>query len=434
MHRWKIVSGLVLVIVSLLWLPHATFAIDDTDQQDLGCDENTACVDRNFAEYWREQGGLPVFGYARIYKPEYLPSEIYYTLHERTNADGVFLYTTFERTRMEWHPENAKPYHVLLGLMGVEGLAQQGRDWHTFPQADPAAPHYFTETSHAIADVFWSYWSSHGLEFDGQSGKTFAESLALFGYPISEPALETNASGDTVLTQWYERARFEYHPDNPDEFKVLLGLLGTESIPVATDQMQLLNPANGATIQTLAPAFEALAPQGYEGSMHLQIATDPSFDVIVEELFVSNSYYFRSLEYRYAMLDNLEPSTHYYWRLYVDNTSSEHSYSSDVYEFTTAAVPADQVLPAPQLLSPADGATLANYDEPMRWTSNPLATYSIVSITQHPRFLSGPTTSSGNMYLFYQFEIGETIHWSVRDRNAHGWSARSETWTATITK
>lgn len=38
--------------------------------------------------------------------------------------------------------------------------------------------------------------------------------------------METNASGDTVLTQWFERARFEWHPNNPDQFKVLLGLLG----------------------------------------------------------------------------------------------------------------------------------------------------------------------------------------------------------------
>jgi hypothetical protein len=40
--------------------------------------------------------------------------------------------------------------------------------------------------------------------------------------------METNSSGDTVLTQWFERARFEYHPNNPAAFRVLLGLLGNE--------------------------------------------------------------------------------------------------------------------------------------------------------------------------------------------------------------
>jgi ELWxxDGT repeat protein len=36
-----------------------------------------------------------------------------------------------------------------------------------------------------------------------------------------------------VLTQWFERARFEWHPDKPDDFKVLLGLLGNEYNPGA---------------------------------------------------------------------------------------------------------------------------------------------------------------------------------------------------------
>ncbi len=40
--------------------------------------------------------------------------------------------------------------------------------------------------------------------------------------------METNANGDRVLTQWFERARFEYHPTNPTPFRVLLGRLGAE--------------------------------------------------------------------------------------------------------------------------------------------------------------------------------------------------------------
>ena len=77
-------------------------------------------------------------------------------------------------------------------------------------RADPSSAHYFAETGHAIAHgPFWQYWSTHGLESDGQGALSAAESLALFGLPLSEPALETNASGDRVLTQWFERARFE---------------------------------------------------------------------------------------------------------------------------------------------------------------------------------------------------------------------------------
>ncbi|GIV96706.1 MAG: hypothetical protein KatS3mg057_1363 [Herpetosiphonaceae bacterium] len=171
-----------------------------------------------FRGYWERNGGLPVFGYP-------LTEEF-----TEINADAghSYLVQYFERQRYEYHPElSGTPYEVLLGRLGVEVLEQQGRDWTSFPKGDPAAPHYFAETGHAIASEFWDYWRSHGLEL-GDPGVSFRESLALFGYPISEPAMETNSSGDTVLTQWFERARFEYHPDNPAPHKVLLGRLAAE--------------------------------------------------------------------------------------------------------------------------------------------------------------------------------------------------------------
>ena len=118
--------------------------------------------------------------------------------------------------------------NVLLGRLGVEALERQGIDWQTLPRADARTAHYFRETGHAIAPEFWGYWSSHGLELDGRRGASAGESLALFGYPISEAQIETNASGDRVLTQWFERARLEYHPTNPAPHRVLLGRLGAE--------------------------------------------------------------------------------------------------------------------------------------------------------------------------------------------------------------
>lgn len=166
--------------------------------------------------FWQRHGGLPVFGFP-----------ISEAFPER-NADTGQVYSTqyLERNRFEAHPENGAPYDVLLGRLGVEVLQHQGRDWTTFPKADPATPHFFGETGHAIShEPFWQYFRSRGLEFDGRAGKSLAESIALFGFPVSEPAMETNSSGDNVLTQWFERARFEDHGANG----VLLGLLGNES-------------------------------------------------------------------------------------------------------------------------------------------------------------------------------------------------------------
>ena len=171
-----------------------------------------------FEDYWTGNGGLPVFGFPI--------SEA----ADEFNADRQDTYLTqyFERERMEHHPALAgSRYEILIGRLGNEVLLLMGRNWMDFSKGDPSAPHYFAETGHAIGEEFWDYWSSHGLDF-GEEGVSFAESLALFGYPISEPAIETNSSGHTVLTQWFERARFEYHPDNPAGSQVLLGHLGSE--------------------------------------------------------------------------------------------------------------------------------------------------------------------------------------------------------------
>jgi hypothetical protein len=185
------------------------------------------CVDGRIALYWQQNGGLPVFGYP--IGPQ----------QTEQIEGGALQAQPFERYRLELHPQNARPYDVLLGRLGADALARQGRDWMTFPKADPAAPHYFSETGHAIATEFWGYWSSHGLDFDGRRGTAANESLALFGLPLSEPSVEVNPTdGRSYLTQWFERARFEYHPENPDPYKVLLGLLQRElATPLAPTPM-----------------------------------------------------------------------------------------------------------------------------------------------------------------------------------------------------
>lgn len=116
---------------------------------------------------------------------------------------------------------------MLLGRLGVEALALAGRDWQRLPKADPQTAYYFEETGHAIAPQFWDYWRNRGLEF-GDLGVSEREAVALWGYPITKPQMEANNSGDMVLTQWFERARFEYHPDNPEPYQVLLGRLSAD--------------------------------------------------------------------------------------------------------------------------------------------------------------------------------------------------------------
>jgi hypothetical protein len=112
-----------------------------------------------------------------------------------------------------------------LSRLGDSILQQAGRSWFDFPKGTPKPGcQFFDGTGHTICEPFLSYWRTHGLELDGKKGKTAAESLALFGQPLSEAQVETLADGQQHIVQWFERARFESHGDQG----VLLGLLAND--------------------------------------------------------------------------------------------------------------------------------------------------------------------------------------------------------------
>jgi len=166
-----------------------------------------------FSPFWNANGGLPIFGQA---------------VTKELVANG---YTAqyVERQRFEYHPENAGTrYEVLLGNVGVEDATYRGLLRSRYFKAASAKRSptancsYFRETSQWLCGGFQTYWKQNGLEF-GDLNVSFREALALFGYPISE---EFRLDGVTV--QYFERARFEWHPENPTEYRVLLGRLGTD--------------------------------------------------------------------------------------------------------------------------------------------------------------------------------------------------------------
>jgi hypothetical protein len=159
-----------------------------------------------FLTYWQQHGGLAQQG---------LP--LTDAFNEMNAANGQsYLTQYFERARFEYHPEVADPqYQVLLGLLGSEQLAAKylgGR-----PATASTGVNCFTQTNQCVDPTFFAYWQAHG-------------GLAQQGLPLSEPFDETNPTdGKTYRTQYFERARFEYHPEVADPtYQVLLGLLGRE--------------------------------------------------------------------------------------------------------------------------------------------------------------------------------------------------------------
>jgi len=193
--------------------------------------ETGFCIDGRIREFWEQNGGLPVFGFPIA--PQ-----------ETATVDGVAITVQrFERNRLELHPENPAPYDVLLGRLGADRLTQQRRDWFTFPKStDSGGCLSFAETGHAVCGSILNAWQSNGLQIDGNRAVSYAESLALFGLPLSGLVTETLADGQQYQVQWFERARFELHPENAAPYDVLLGLLGNELAQPAPTTVSCTSP------------------------------------------------------------------------------------------------------------------------------------------------------------------------------------------------
>lgn len=69
---------------------------------------------------------------------------------------------------------------------------------------------YFSQTGYSVRSVFLTFFQTRG-------------GLDIFGYPISD---QYNEAGTRRLVQNFQRARFEYWPENPAPYKVQLSLLG----------------------------------------------------------------------------------------------------------------------------------------------------------------------------------------------------------------
>lgn len=155
---------------------------------------------------WRSTG-LMIFGYP---------------ISEPMIEDGrVVQY--FERARLEHWPEHKDTQWEVQGTLLGNWMAEKRQNKPAFkplPDNQPAdSPDrvFFKETGHWLAYGMKKYWEANG-------------GLWQFGYPISEEFQEKNPQdGNTYTVQYFERARFEYHPEHAGtQFEILLGHLGRD--------------------------------------------------------------------------------------------------------------------------------------------------------------------------------------------------------------
>ena len=213
-------SVAVLLALALLAVAALSPAASLAQRGERCFPETGFCISGPIRTFWEQNGGLAVFGLP-------LGPQRAETIEGRTVQAQWF-----ERHRLELHPENPAPYTVLLGRFGVERLAQLGRPWQQLPETEPLDGdaercRFFRQTGYQVCDDFLAAFRANGLRFAGQAGVSDAESIALFGLPITAPQTET-IEGKEYTVQWFERARMELHPENQPPFRVLFGRLGAE--------------------------------------------------------------------------------------------------------------------------------------------------------------------------------------------------------------
>ena len=132
-----------------------------------------------------------------------------YPRTEELIEDGLTV-QYFQRARFEYHPQHAgTPYEVQLTLLGNMIRSDEPEAEKIQPLPPTEQQEYFPQTGHSVHFAFLKYFRENG-------------GIYIFGYPISQEVLE-----DGRIVQYFQRSRFEYHPQHAGtRYEVQLGLLG----------------------------------------------------------------------------------------------------------------------------------------------------------------------------------------------------------------
>jgi len=167
----------------------------------------------------------------------------------------------FERARFEYRPSAPPEGRVVLsraGALVTAGRADAPFQWLA-ASPDPART-FFPESGHTIGGAFAWLWQSRG-------------GLAVFGFPISEELREFDPAANTErLVQYFERARFEYHPERagtPSE--VVLSPLGRQLL--AQDSVASAQMAPARPVELLGQASTGFNSSSFERVTNISRAT-----------------------------------------------------------------------------------------------------------------------------------------------------------------
>lgn len=135
------------------------------------------------------------------------------------NGTKTMLVQYFERARFELNTDNPPDLRVVLSPLGFLLYDNNDTPYLSMPPNFPAC-RQFPETDHQVCYAFLDFFNANG-------------GIVQFGYPISEVELR-----DGLMVQYFQRARFEWHPEFPSGQRVILTDLGRIYFQKHEDQSQ----------------------------------------------------------------------------------------------------------------------------------------------------------------------------------------------------
>lgn len=148
-----------------------------------------------------------------------------------TNTGNLIQY--FQKARFELDPEAPEGRRVRLSPLG-DFMYERGEGEPLPTQGGSSACPTFPETGFKICDTFLVFFEENG-------------GLEMFGYPLSNAEMNSGR-----IVQYFQNARFEWHPEFPSGNRVILTDLGSQYFYVRRENpVRLLPDDNGDIIKGL---------------------------------------------------------------------------------------------------------------------------------------------------------------------------------------
>lgn len=193
-------------------------------------------------QYFNESGHNVQGEFLQFYNAAPNPMLVYgYPITEQmTSRDGKTV-QYFQRARFEYDASMPEGQRVRASSLGSEMYAPlPSSQLNLF---SPLACRYYNQSGYAVCFAFLEFFDQHG-------------GVAQFGYPISPFEYH-----DSLLVQYFEKARLEWRPWMDETQRVAVTDLGRAYFERLGEDIALLNPAQpaNANIQPQALSLQARA-------------------------------------------------------------------------------------------------------------------------------------------------------------------------------